>query len=156
MEWWASKALAGRVTTRVANVRPGRPASCARAPSISVSLPAPEGPTTRTSTPVGGPPSAGHSDDTMAPTPDSPHDRDAGHMDPDQVGSFAGCDGAAVVETDSPSRIKRHGRNGLRQLDPRHAPRQLERGQDQTGRDVVGREDVERSVPREILGRDVA
>ena len=117
--------------TRCWHRRRRRP--CAR-PS-SVSLPAPLGPTTRTSRP--GPIAAGasmpiwsalRSCHALPFAPDAAHHRNvARDMHADQVGALADRDLAAVGKADRFRRRLGDGANGGRKIDRRNALRQLQR-----------------------------
>ena len=108
-------------------------AQAVRASPISVSLPAPLGPTTRMSRP--GPImavderiwSALQSRHAVSFTPDTAHHRHiARHMHPDQIGALADCDLTAIRKTDGLRGRLGDGPDGGRQIDRRHALRQLQ------------------------------
>src|SRR5690606_20793421 len=112
LSWSSSPAIAWRVTIRRGKQKRGSSRKARRAAAISVSLPAPEGPTTRTSAP------SRMSADPPPLPPDAPHHRHIlHHPHPHQVGAPAGRELAAIIEACRPCRIGAYRADRLRQAD---------------------------------------
>ena len=164
---WSSDFDAGRVTRRRGKTKRGSSQQATRAPSISVSFPAPLGPTTRTSRP--GPISAGPGE-RGAPGFDPPvhttrcparhAERTAGTPPATRTRSRSARlprgDFAPVQETHSLCRRLRNGSDRSRQVNAGNPLREQQRRHQHAGRHIIRRQDVETPGPRKLGGCDVS
>src|SRR5262245_38682380 len=126
---------------------------------MMASLPAPLGPTISTTRPG---PSRTMPDSTvlehpLSATVDLANDRKV-PREPNahEIGLQAGRDLAAIGQAGRACGMQSDGTHGGRKAQALDPTREFERAHEQTGRHVVGREDVEHAFARKHLGRYVA